>query len=392
MNDNKSSKALGYGMANTLLVVVIVLWMTDFSSGGWLAALMLLLSCGGFAYWTYSCANKQCELAAQELNQKLADAEGKYEDIISHMADFMARLLPIWGRHIEKGRVHSQDSISDLSVEFSGIVAQLDESIAQSQHFSDGQHSGSGSILESIEQSRGKLNTTIEDLSQVFESQQKLVGVVKSLFDYTDELLKMTEEVSSIADQTNMLALNAAIEAARAGESGRGFAVVADEVRSLSQRSSETGDNMKQKVDEICEAMNHAMKFAESSSEEQTDALNDAKEEIETVIGGFQGITSELSQTTEGLQQTNEAVKQKVSEIIVSLQFQDRVSQILTGVITNLELLQQRCAQGWLQQMDETQIENWLSELEKTYVMVEQSMVHHGGEAAGSGQPDIEFF
>lgn len=390
MSEKRSSQALGFGVANTLVVVLIVLWTSGFSQSGVLASLLALAVSGGFTFWSYSSAKRESEQASRLLQQTRSNAENEYQGNLKHLADFLSRLLPIWGRHIEKGRDHSQESISDLSDEFSAIVAQLDESIAQSQHFSNSQ--GGESVLSSIEVSQGRLNETIEDLHQVFESQEKLVGVVKSLFEYTDELLKMTEEVSSIAEQTNMLALNAAIEAARAGDSGRGFAVVADEVRSLSQRSSETGDNMKQKVDEICDAMSHAMNFAESSSEEQTHALNDAKEEIETVIGGFHGITSELSQTTEGLQQTNEAVKQKVSEIIVSLQFQDRVSQILSGVTSNLEQLKERCANGFLQEMDERQIESWLTELEKTYVMVEQNMLHHGSQSQASASSEIQFF
>jgi methyl-accepting chemotaxis protein len=118
------------------------------------------------------------------------------------------------------------------------------------------------------------VNTKISSLQQEF---QQAVAAVEQLRDDSNEIGKVVEVISSVAEQTNLLALNAAIEAARAGEQGRGFAVVADEVRTLAQRTQQST----QEIQQVVVTLQENAQKASSRMESGVVQIHDSVAEVE---------------------------------------------------------------------------------------------------------------
>ena len=316
---------------------------------------------------------------------------------VAGQAQFTAEVVPIWKAHIDTSREQMETAINALSDQFAGIVDKIDVTIQATSLETDGLASGENSLAAVFGRNEAQLDALVAVQNDATARMEAMVTKVQGMDRFIVELQDMATDVDRIAQQTNLLALNAAIEAARAGDMGRGFAVVAKEFRMLSNQSGETGRRIAEKVAVISTAILETSDLVKGSVSQEENSLTVSQATIAKVLADFKTVIEVFQHSSEVLKDESMGIQQEINQALVAFQFQDRVSQILTQVIKNMDLMpavlsesqQTYTDTGALQVADAQRV---LSELQKTYVMADQHVVHQGGKVAQQAASDISFF
>ncbi|HWV16864.1 MAG TPA: methyl-accepting chemotaxis protein [Cellvibrio sp.] len=321
--------------------------------------------------------------------KQISTANDNYQQLLK-------KLLPLWQRQTELAKNQIEENVNELSKRFSDIHNRLQSAVDASRQ-TVGEMEGNSGLSSVIAFANTQLGQMTQTLNHAIRNRDELVSEITELSKITDELRDMGAEVAGIASQTNLLALNAAIEAARAGEHGRGFAVVADEVRTLSSRSGETGSRIGKRIEQANVALQKTLDRTAEFAREDGNRLTESESAVVEVLTQFRSSGERIINSAQSLEQESAGVQHNVEEIMVNLQFQDRVGQILSHVIADMGKLANRIAEQQQNihkgDMPLIDADGWLAEISKTYTTLEQVAVHHGNKAQEkSGKSEITFF
>jgi methyl-accepting chemotaxis protein len=281
------------------------------------------------------------------------------------LQQMLSDIVPTWKHHAESARQQMEAAVVQIAQSLAAVLQQFElAGIGQSQ--SD----NAQTTAELLALCERELQPVVSSLKELIGGKEVMVGNIRQLVDETQALKTMAGEVTSIAWQTNLLALNAAIEAARAGDSGRGFAIVAAEVRKLSMRSSNTGKQMEERVGQISTIMGSTSEAVQEANAHDTQAIALSNNLVADVLHNVRILGDEANT----MRKHGLIVRSEVEKLLISMQFQDRVSQILQAVIADMERLQPHLDSQSEEPLPDAKA--WLAELRQTYSMEAQHQAH----------------
>ena len=326
------------------------------------AALVAALAAGCLAWRAHDTAD--VEQAAAEM--------GREPGVDEALAPLLRAVLPVWRQHVASVKGQTEEAVNSLAQSFASITEQFEAAGFEGTNAAKtDEHAATMSLLTLCER---QLQPVVASMRLILDSKGALTASVHDLSRATTELQDMASGVSQIAAQTNLLALNAAIEAARVGEAGRGFAVIAKEIRLLSQESAKTGKLITERMAQVARIMQTTVHTASTASEHDQSAIDLSGSVIEDVLSHVR----ELNDNTESMRTQGAVIRSDIDSLMVSLQFQDRVSQLITVIDIDIGRLQGELEQGHPLPLAET----WLDELQHHYTMPDQRQQAGPGLAA----------
>ena len=223
-----------------------------------------------------------------------------------------------------KSIARGAESQSELVARASKTITEMAAAVVRAAGSADESAKAAAATRAAAEEGSNAARLAGDKVKKVFSRIETASQEVFAFGEKTQEISKIVDVITQVAQQTNLLALNATIEAARAGEYGRGFAVVADEVRKLAESAGRSAEQISRLARDISGQSAAVVTAMKQGIEE----LAQGREDLTTIVRSMGSITDTARDGAEKVGLISEAARE-----------QQRGSEAMVGAISEISLV-----------------------------------------------------
>lgn len=356
------------------------------------AAGLLLLLVGGLRWPAVAAASFLLASAAyvghvlaQTHSEMCAGARDEGRRALQGVAGLCSASAPVWLRQIETARTEADREVAELARHFARIAQKLDQ-VMEASHSAGGAEDGGTRVMAALGRAGADLDALVAALRTLQASKQ---GIVNGIGTEAARLKESAADIRQIALHTRMVAMNATIEAARAGEAGRPFGVIVTDMRELAARTAAASEQFSLHTDRLHAMVTAAFEEQVPGADSQA-SIGWAQDLARRVVDDMESMVAQLRASVAHMDAQRREVRNDVGQVLLSLQFQDRVSQILAHVAQNLEELQRVVESG---APEAAGLPEWMERMAAAYSTPEEfANLGEGHAPAAPRTPEVTFF
>lgn len=262
-------------------------------------------------------------------NNQLNDTNSEIEKVVFASLDLIADQNKSIASELENNIINLNKRFSYLATKAKSQSEVIQSVIENSQNLSMGDKKIT--MKEFYDMFVGAFSSATDKITYISHQSMKMVYSLDDAMASIAEIQKFNEKIQVINKQTNLLSLNATIESSKAGDAGKGFAVVADEVRNVSKMINNLSNDMYQKISQLTENVTSGYEVLRDVATTDMSENISVKNTIDGLMTALIKQNEEFSSILSGTAKDSEDITKYVGAVIETVQFQDKLNQLLVN-------------------------------------------------------------
>lgn len=220
------------------------------------------------------------------MQAKLRKQMDELKEGINVLASSSSEIMAMMSQ-LASGSAETATSVSETTTTIEEVKQTAEVSVQKAREVSD----TAQKIASISKQGQHSVEETIEGMNRIKVQMKSIADIVIQLSEKSNTIGEIANNVSDLAEQSNLLAVNASIEAAKAGEHGKGFSVVAQEIKNLASRSKDSTVQIRSILTDIQKEISNAVMATEQGGkviEAGLEQSSSSKEVISTLAAGVE--------------------------------------------------------------------------------------------------------